>query len=526
MFSFIERYKYLTIIITLALAILLLGLYFYFFRSAITTIAIPLSPPTSIYFDQIDTETIDYIQNKINTQTDDFQVIDNIDQADIIVSHQAGNNAVEIFHQPLILVSHRQTLIDNINLDSDQYLDKTYLQWEKILVAPEYYSVAITISDPSVITTIDDRTEIINQVTQNPTALAFIPLSQLNIYVHPLSINNISALDDPDLYPVQASIFISSVDQKLTNDFKETIGTLPSPSPITSVLAVGDIMMGRYVGVKIARSGDYTHSFQYVSDYLQQPDITFAQLETPIAPTNLTSEGMILVAAPETVQGLTASGIDLVSLSGNHFGDALRDGMESTFQILDENNIKYIGAGRSEDEAFNYQVIEKNGTKFGFISFVNIMPDSYGAAGDIAGSAWVDFNSDQDLEKVTASIKKTKANCDILIVGFHWGTEYTPHPTTNQIKFAHAAIDAGGDLVVGTHPHVVQADEIYHDKYIIYSLGNFIMDQMWSTETTEGVLMPIYVQNKQIISLDLVPTQIIDYSQVKIIPKSTGADIL
>jgi poly-gamma-glutamate synthesis protein (capsule biosynthesis protein) len=154
------------------------------------------------------------------------------------------------------------------------------------------------------------------------------------------------------------------------------------------------------------------------------------------------------------------------------------------------------------------------------------MPSSYGAEENAPGTAWIDLNDDHDLNLVITAIQEADSQCDILITGFHWGTEYTPNPTANQVKFAHAAIDAGSDLVVGTHPHVVQADEIYHDRYIIYSLGNFIMDQMWSEETREGVLLYSYIIDKNIISTSLVPTQIMDYSQVRIMEPGEGDYIL
>ncbi|MBU0648073.1 CapA family protein [Patescibacteria group bacterium] len=529
MLAFTKQYKSIIIFISLILAILLLGLYFFITRSSSTTIAFPLNHQQLVFIEIDNDELTNHLNEIISQNPDQYQTTDDKNQAGIIIDYETNPNTTILFSEPLVAIVNPQTIIDNIYLDQlMEIINQNHPDYNQIITSSKYRDILSKYTD---IASEDflveyDYQQIIDQINLRPDLIGFIPYCELSVSVRPLSIDDISALKNPLDYPLQINTYVLSDDQTKLEQFLGLIIPLPEIKPPTNILGVGDIMMGRYVGVKISRSGDNTHSFEYVSDYLSKPDITFAQLETPISPTTLTSEGMILIAQPNTIDGLIESGIDIVSISGNHFGDALRDGMENTFNILKENNILYIGAGRNETEAFDFEIIKKNNTKFGFITFVNIMPSSYGAEGDIAGSAWVDFDSDYDLARVQDSIQAAKQNCDILIAGFHWGTEYTPHPTTNQVKFAHAAIDSGADLIIGTHPHVVQADEIYQGKYIIYSLGNFIMDQMWSTETTEGVLLDIYANQEQIISVDLTPTQIIDYSQVKIISKSQGQHTL
>lgn len=470
----------------------------------------------------------DFLDNNPNYQIDSRD-------PDIILNYQPIDSDSESdkyfsISEALVPIIHRQTLVDNINLSELKSINSG------INVGEEHFDTLVVVKNmkeqivdslsmnPDTILALDDISQVIDQVSSNPNFLGLIPISQLTIDVHPLKIENISALDETEKFPVNIDIHIPT---KFENDplIKNISDNYVIPSP-TEILSVGDIMMGRYVGVKINRSGDPIHSVEYVWEELSKPDLTFAQLETPIATTTLTSEGMILVAQPETVTALTQSGIDLVSISGNHFGDALRDGMEETFLTLEQNHIIYIGAGRNKNDSFTPKIIEKNGTRYGFLSFVNIMPDSYGAGEDYAGSAWVDFNSIDDQNLIIDSIQQARTKSDIVIVGFHWGTEYTPHPTQTQQEIAHLAIDNGADMIIGTHPHVVQADEVYKDKYINYSLGNFIMDQMWSEETQEGVLLYIYTLDDKIISYNLVPTHVVDYSQVKILSKEEGRNIL
>lgn len=515
------------------------GALLFFNKSASVTIfkKLPIINPVTKIYQELDTADTQHktLLNFFNSHSKEYQLVQREEQADIIVSYNNNPTNTTIYRESLVFFTSNQTITDNlnlsdlqkINLDPVKTLDR---QFDKIITLASYKNYLTDnyfSNSESAIEWKNDPQEIKKLVLSNDHYLGLLPVSSLTIDIHPLRLNNISALENPEQYPL--SLIISAAAKK-SNQLVSLVANLQpyiKTSKITKILAVGDIMMGRFVGVKINRSGNPAHSFEYVSDYLKRADITFTDLEAPFAyDTPLVSDGMILVAQSETVAGLTQSGIDLVTISSNHFGDALRSGMEDNFRILEKNNIPYVGAGRTEQDAFTPKLIEKNGTKFVFISFGSIMPDSYGASDDIAGTAWIDLEKDNDLEKVKKNIRDAKDQGDIVIVCFHWGTEYTPDPTSRQRLYAHQAIDAGADLIVGTHPHVVQANEIYKDKYIIYSLGNFIMDQMWSQETTEGILMPFYVYDKKIIALDLIPTQIIDYSQVKIISKEEGKHIL
>jgi poly-gamma-glutamate synthesis protein (capsule biosynthesis protein) len=111
----------------------------------------------------------------------------------------------------------------------------------------------------------------------------------------------------------------------------------------------------------------------------------------------------------------------------------------------------------------------------------------------------------EDVDKLKSSILNLKSNCDFITVSMHAGTEYTRTPNQKQIDFAHSAIDFGADLVIGHHPHWIQTIEKYKNKYIFYSLGNFIFDQMWSEETKEGLVLKIQISKHQIPNNSSLP---------------------
>jgi len=128
--------------------------------------------------------------------------------------------------------------------------------------------------------------------------------------------------------------------------------------------------------------------------------------------------------------------------------------------------------------------------------------------------------------KMIDAVGAAKGKADLVIVSMHSGIEYTGKPNDSQIDFAHGAIDAGADLVIGHHPHVVQMAEKYKGKYIFYSLGNFIFDQMWSQETREGLMIKIYFSKTGVSKISPVPIIIENYSQPRIANSAEAEKIL
>jgi poly-gamma-glutamate synthesis protein (capsule biosynthesis protein) len=112
-----------------------------------------------------------------------------------------------------------------------------------------------------------------------------------------------------------------------------------------------------------------------------------------------------------------------------------------------------------------------------------------------------------DPPQVLADIRFARPLADLIIVCPHWGVEYALKPTPDQVELAHQMIDAGADLVVGSHPHVVQPLETYHDRWIAYSLGNFVFDQK-DPATHCGLMLKVTVRDKQIADVNPIPINI------------------
>jgi poly-gamma-glutamate synthesis protein (capsule biosynthesis protein) len=262
-----------------------------------------------------------------------------------------------------------------------------------------------------------------------------------------------------------------------------------------TLMLVGDIMLDRGVEYMVKKEGksDYKFPFLKIADYLKEADILFGNLEGPISNKGAKVGSIYSFRnSPQVIEGLIFAGFDILSVANNHIFDYGREAMEDTFGKLRDVSIEYVGGGFSEDETYSPKIQEINKTKIAFLAYTDLGSEFWGAKGEESGIAWMEK---QRMEK---EIKKAKNQADLVIVSFHYGEEYYLEPTNFQISISRAAIDAGADLVIGHHPHVIQRIEKYKNGYIAYSLGNFVFDQGFSEETMRGSILKVLVKNNKI----------------------------
>lgn len=174
--------------------------------------------------------------------------------------------------------------------------------------------------------------------------------------------------------------------------------------------------------------------------------------------------------APEWVSVLQEMGIDGVTLANNHALDFGREALLDTCEVLDQAGILHTGAGKNLAAAKEPVIIEKAGVRIGVIGTTRVIPE----VGWAAGTSHPGMLSTYDATVVLAEIKELKEHCDVVVVMVHWGIERDEKPQEYQRTLGKQYIDAGADLVVGSHPHVLQGIEFYNGKPIVYSLGNFV----------------------------------------------------
>ena len=263
-----------------------------------------------------------------------------------------------------------------------------------------------------------------------------------------------------------------------------------------TMLFVGDIMLSRSVGELMAKKGDYNLPFINIADTIKNADLAFANLENPVSlgGVNVGSKYSFR-ADPKVLQGLQYAGFDIVNIANNHIWDYGQEAFLDTLKYVKEAGIDYVGGGHDFSEAHRGVIKDVKGSKVGFLGYTNLLPQSVSAGEKSAGASYL------DVDQMVKDIKEIKKKSDIVVVSFHWGEEYQTKHNQKQEQIAKAAIDAGADLIIGHHPHVVQEVEQYKDGWIAYSLGNFIFDQNFSNQTMEGLALEVNIVNKKVANV-------------------------
>ncbi len=266
----------------------------------------------------------------------------------------------------------------------------------------------------------------------------------------------------------------------------------PSMTQVT-FLAVGDIMLSRNVAAKIDETKDPLYPFSNMTDTLNATDFNFGNLESPFSKSNTYSTAKTLVfnVPNKNKEGLKQYHFTMLNLANNHALDQGTAGVTETLKTLAEIGTQGVGVGTTLKEAWQPKYQTVHGITIAFIGA------SYASTNDGGKSTNELVARIEDIEKLKQAIITAQTHADFVVVTMHAGTEYTRLPNAAQIAFAHASIDAGADMVIGAHPHWIQQLETYKNKPIFYSLGNFIFDQNWSKETSQGLTLKISLEKNK-----------------------------
>ena len=284
----------------------------------------------------------------------------------------------------------------------------------------------------------------------------------------------------------------------------------PTPPPEARVVFVGDIMLSRTVAKKMWQKGP-DFPFTSISDIIRDADIAFGNLETTITdgpPTE--AYEMRFRADAHASQSLKDAGFDMLSLANNHTFDFGEQGLLNTISALEGVGISHVGAGKDAAEAGQPMFMNANGIQFAFLAYTDQRFSGREAGIERPGASLM------RTERMQEAVRAAQVFADIIVVSVHWGDEYETEPNEAQRAFAHAAIDAGADIVIGHHPHVLQPREMYQGKPIFYSLGNFVFDQMWSEETRTGAILEVVFGKERALDMSYQPVLIEEYARPRV----------
>jgi len=299
---------------------------------------------------------------------------------------------------------------------------------------------------------------------------------------------------------------------------------------------VGDIVPGRNVNNKMVAFGDYTHPFRKVAAELNSYDLSIANLEgnlsNNIAPPE-DAHTFSFVSSPQMVDGFKLAGIDAVTLANNHsmwnsegWG---AQGLLDTIDALKGGGVPHFGAGNDLAEARAPWVAEAGGKRIAFIGIDGVTANEeardFGATvymSELGNSGYAGATDDTPgtnpyiSDQFLADIEALAGEYDIVIPYFHFGIEYFAVPPAWARTGAKAAIDAGATMVVTNHPHIIQGMQVYNGKPIVYSVGNFIFDQMFSVEVREGNILEIVLRDDKVVGVRVRGVEIEDFNQPRL----------
>jgi poly-gamma-glutamate synthesis protein (capsule biosynthesis protein) len=253
----------------------------------------------------------------------------------------------------------------------------------------------------------------------------------------------------------------------------------------TIIVVTGDVMLGRAVeGISSYRGFDYP--FLFTKDIFSGADVVFSNLEgpAPLGHERTPDYSFRFSFHPNSIKALHDAGVNVVTLANNHTVDFGEEGYANTVAELKKNGIAFVGHPTRMNENLTFEKSIR-GREVRFVG----LNDTYAPV---------------DIDKTAELIRGLKKDGAFVIVAMHWGEEYRTISNERQQSLGHALIDAGADVVVGHHPHVVEEVEMYQGKPIFYSLGNFIFDQYFSEETQQGLAIKIAIGDKN-VSYELIP---------------------
>ena len=278
-----------------------------------------------------------------------------------------------------------------------------------------------------------------------------------------------------------------------------------SPSRTATVLAFGDVNLGRMVGQKILR-GEVDFPFRNIALDRDSGDIVFANLESQLSDqkgeTQDPVHNLIFTGPPNGARALSNFGLDYVSTANNHAFDYGKRALLETLEHLDEENIGHFGTARSPRGLYEPLMVEKNGIRFAFFAVTDLMNFKRG---------WHGYVAITDSSKLFPAVREAAASVDVVVLSVHGGDEYSDLPMRRLTSFEEASIAQGVTIVLGHHPHVPYGIRRVGKGYIVHSLGNFVFYQPQLYWTTLSFAVRIALEKKKdstfVSSIECIPLQ-------------------
>ncbi|MBR2994276.1 CapA family protein [Candidatus Saccharibacteria bacterium] len=412
----------------------------------------------------------------------------------------------------------KKIFTEDVELDKDVTITtRNSLEYPELAEGEYIYEITVPVTD--FYDTRTDRNEF--------DEVEVIPISELDFTRKLLSIDGEYYLDTFDKGAYYQIISFDS--EKFEEEIKPLVNDTfekqwPSKDGVLTMAQTGVTALSRGMNKKLSSVGDATYFAEGIKDYLSSFDITHTSNESSF--TDFASSENIC-SDPRFVSTLTAIGLDIVELTGNHNQDCGDEAALSTIDIYNENNIKIVGGGKTANDAAVPLEIDEKGTDITFLAY-NL--STGGATYDNTPGANQYYEENAAAEIAAA---KQRGNFVIIDIQYYecsaYASEYED-PTCDyansaagdQIGFFRHLIDLGADVVVGTSAHQPQTFELYGDGAIYYGLGNLFFDQVWWPGTTRSLVLEHYFYNGKLLQTRITPTVYDNGLQTKLLDKDTA----
>ena len=420
---------------------------------------------------------------------------------------------------------------EEVDLDKDVTISaKNYLKKPELTDGEFLIKISVPITDYYSLDTnieAEDPDLLFADAYVSDVAFTMIDLDELDFTQKLLSINDKYYLDEFDSGAVFRVLKFES--EKYEEEISPLIGetfkkTFPTKDTVLTFAQSGVTALSRGMNAKLrAVGGDATYFAEKIGDFLSSFDLTHTSNESSF--TDYASDRNIC-SNKKFIDTLTAIGLDIVELTGNHNQDCGDQAALETLDVYDEKGIKTVGGGRTASEAAEPLLINEKGSGITFLAY-NL--STGGATYDNTPGANQYYE-----ENAEAEIKAAKERGDFVLVDIQYYEcsayastyedpicDYPKNTPGDEVGFFRHLIDLGADMVVGTSAHQTQTFELYGDGVIYYGLGNLFFDQVWWPGTTRSLILGHYFYNGKLLQTKLIPTVYGNSMQVELMDAET-----